>query len=164
MSDYVRIPLSKTGKRYKGLYEAIVDIEDGDLAGFNWTASIRKSSKVYATRNANHSQMHRIILERMLKRQLVTNEEVDHIDGDCLNNRRENLRLATHSQNQKNRRRNENNLSGYKGVQAHGKGWKARITSNGRNIYLGVFYTPEEAHDAYCEAAKELHGEFYNPG
>ena len=74
--------------------------------------------------------------------------------------------MATHSQNMKNRKINKNNTSGYKGVQWHkrDKKWRASIVVNKNKIHLGCFNCPKEAHDAYCRAAKELHGEFARTG
>lgn len=95
-------------------------------------------------------------------------KEVDHIDGNKLNNRIENLRSATTSQNQHNRTKYKNNTSGYKGVSFYGKNkykcWGANIQVNGKQKHLGYFLTPEEAFAAYCKAALELHGEFANTG
>lgn len=108
--------------------------------------------------------LHRVIMERVLQRSLVTGEVVDHIDGDSLNNCRSNLRLATHQQNTRNRCRHKNNKSGFKGVykdsRSGRRGWRAQITLDGKIIRLGTFKTPELAHQAYCEAAVRLHGEF----
>lgn len=86
----------------------------------------------------------------------------DHENGVTLDNRRNNLRFATSSQNAMNRRKTSANSSGYKGVHWH-KGhqkWCAQIKVNGKSIHLGYFDTPEEAHAAYCEAATRLHGDF----
>ena len=88
---------------------------------------------------------------------------VDHRNTDSLDNRIVNLREATQSENLKNRGRQVNNKSGYKGVYQRrdtGK-WSASIWSEGIERKLGSrFATAEEAHAAYCEAAKKYHGEF----
>jgi hypothetical protein len=87
---------------------------------------------------------------------------IDHRDGDASNNRWNNLRRATGSQNNANRRRSRNNTSGYKGAclcRGSGK-WRARIGREGKIIHLGTFGTPEEAHEAYLKAARKLFGEF----
>jgi hypothetical protein len=87
---------------------------------------------------------------------------VDHKDGDGLNNRRENLRLATQSQNMHNQRINRANKTGFKGVSLHkvsGK-WIAQIGLKGKTNYLGLFASPEEAHAAYCRASDQYHGDF----
>jgi hypothetical protein len=91
---------------------------------------------------------------------------VDHADGNKINNLRENLRIATKSQNGSNRGRNRNNTSGFKGVdflQSTEK-WRARIMYEGVSHHLGDFDIPEEAHAAYVCAARILFREFANGG
>ena len=86
---------------------------------------------------------------------------IDHRDGDRANNRWDNLRRATQSQNCANKRRARNNRSGFKGVTKTPSGrWSAAIQKNGRNRYLGIFTTPQEAHAAYMAEARKLFGEF----
>jgi hypothetical protein len=87
-------------------------------------------------------------------------EDVDHIDGNPSNNAIVNLREATRSQNLQNKRSRSNTSSGLKGVTWQGRKWVARIKRDGRNDYLGSFKTAEEAHAAYCAAAREAYGEF----
>lgn len=89
-------------------------------------------------------------------------KEIDHIDGNGLNNNPANLRLATKSENQHNRGANKNNTSGFKGVSQdkQTKRWTAKIRLHGKRRHLGYHSTPEEAHAAYVRAAEELHGEF----
>ncbi len=82
--------------------------------------------------------------------------EVDHRDGDGLNNVKANLRAATHAENMGNRRRNANNTSGFKGVSAKKGRWLARLA--GKDI--GLFDSPEEASEAYKKAAEKKYGEF----
>lgn len=60
--------------------------------------------------------LHRVVMSRVLGRAFEESEFVDHIDGNKLNNRRENLRLVTSKQHSRNRRISKNNTSGYKGV------------------------------------------------
>jgi hypothetical protein len=81
-------------------------------------------------------------------------EVMDHIDGDKLNNSIANLRPATKSTNGANRGPQRNNSSGFKGVKRHYRKWVAQITVNGRNTYIGLYNTPEEASTAYLIAAK----------
>lgn len=87
---------------------------------------------------------------------------IDHKNGKPDDNRLENLRDATRSRNMANRTRNIKNLSGFKGVSKRRRGsyWSARIMVNHKEMWLGQFPTPEEAHAAYCKAAQFFHGEF----
>ena len=85
---------------------------------------------------------------------------LDHIDGDGQNNRFLNLRQATHSQNSCNRGKDTSNTSGFKGVFRNRDRWTAKVMAQGTIHRLGTFDTPEEAHQAYCEAARRLHREF----
>ena len=89
-------------------------------------------------------------------------DEIDHIDGNGLNNDVENLRAATRSQNGSNRGTQTNNTSGFKGVSWHktSNKWQAVIKFDGKQRHLGYFDTPDAAHEAYKAAAKRLHGEF----
>lgn len=89
-------------------------------------------------------------------------ELIDHIDGDTLNNRIENLRPATKSTNGMNRLKQKNNTSGYKGVyfSKERKKWIAQIKINKKMKSLGGFENIEDAHQCYVEAAKNIHKEF----
>ena len=93
----------------------------------------------------------------------IGDAEIDHIDGDPSNNAISNLRLATRSQQNQNKRVRSNARSGLKGAFYHAPGkknWRSAIKVDGRLIYLGLFLTPEEAHAAYRSAAEEHFGEF----
>jgi HNH endonuclease/AP2 domain len=89
---------------------------------------------------------------------------IDHRDGDPSNNRWSNLRRATVSQNNANRRMHRNNKCGYKGVTRNqwGRFW-ATIHKAGRRLHLGTFATAQDAHAAYMAAARKLFGEFARP-
>lgn len=137
--------------------KVFIDDEDYELFNtYSWYVSkhIRDKYVKHCTKNET-IRLHRFILgiKKGDKRQ------VDHINGNTLDNRKENLRICTNSQNQMNRGKNKkNNL--YKGVtKAHGK-YQAVIIENKKRHYLGLFETPEMAHNAYCEASKKYHGEF----
>jgi Demerecviridae HNH endonuclease len=85
---------------------------------------------------------------------------IDHRDLDPSNNRLTNLRRATKSQNNANRRVCRNNASGLKGVSPDRGRWRASIRKNGRRRHLGMFPTPQAAHAAYVKAARKLFGRF----
>lgn len=92
--------------------------------------------------------------------------QIDHKDGDSLNNRRENLRIATEQQNKwAYRKPNKRGSSKYRGVRwyAPNQKWQARIQCAGEEIYLGYFVVEEDAALAYDEAAKKYFGEFACP-
>lgn len=76
------------------------------------------------------------------------------------------LRLATHAENGRNSKRQSRNTSGFKGVSwdEATKKWRASVMKDRKPVHLGYFEDPEEAHQAYCKAATELHGEFTNFG
>jgi len=147
-----KIPLTK------GKY-AVVDNED-----YAWVKSVGKwschigSSTSYARREEKGVLviMHRLIVGA--PQGLV----VDHIDGNGLNNRRENLGICTNAQNLMNRKNQRNNRSGFKGVSWHkaqGK-FRAFIYLKGRHISLGSFSKAKEAAQAYNQASLKYHGKF----
>ena len=159
--DLAYIPLTRG-------YEAVIDAADVHLVdGLNWFAKLYKrtdgTALVYAVRSQwisgggnNCIRMHRVIFCDS------GTTDVDHIDGDGLNNRRSNLRSATRAENQRNVRRSTRNSSGHKGVDwlgVSGK-WRARIRVNGESYHLGVHANIDDAVAAYAEASKRLHGQF----
>jgi AP2 domain/HNH endonuclease len=87
---------------------------------------------------------------------------IDHEDRNPLNDRIENLRPATQSQNNANKSIMSNNKCGFKGVfwEPRRYVWVARIGVNGKLIHLGQFDYAVDAHKAYCEAARKYYGEF----
>jgi hypothetical protein len=147
-------------------YVAVIDAADvPSVQGKNWCAKIDRRRDgsirtVYAVRtqrpNNHELRMHRVLLGA------PNDLEVDHKDGDGLNNRRYNLRLATVSENQRNRRLDLDNKSGIKGVCFNARlgKWRAYITHQGKNLHLGFFTFIDEAAAARSKASAELHGEF----
>lgn len=136
-------------------------VDDGDyerVARYRWRAHCHHGNW-YAVRSLGRLtiRMHRFILE--LNNPKV---QVDHKNGDGLDNTRENIRIATVAQNQYNQKRRKDNPSGYKGVnrQQRSDKWRARIKVSGRMVQLGVFVTPEEAARAYDQRASELWGDY----
>jgi|RhiMethySRZTD1v2_1073278.scaffolds.fasta_scaffold433653_2 AP2 domain. len=104
-------------------------------------------------------QSHRVIWK------LVTGKEpaetIDHIDGNPSNNRWNNLRAATFTEQQYNSPVQKNNRSGHRGVnRVHGK-WRAEIWINGKSFHLGLFDTIDAAVSVRENAARKLHGKFY---
>jgi len=89
----------------------------------------------------------------------LPNTTIDHINGNRLDNKLSNLRVATLSENLQNRGPQKNNTSGYKGVSFHAtsKKWVAWICIKKIKKYLGIYKTPELAYAAYCEAQSKFH-------
>jgi hypothetical protein len=91
-------------------------------------------------------------------------EDIDHRDRNGQNNRIDNLREATRTQNNGNCTARKTNKSGFKGVSRYARSqrrpWVAFIQIDRKNQYLGCYATPEEAHAAYMNAANEHFGEF----
>lgn len=85
---------------------------------------------------------------------------VEHRNGDGHDNRWDNLRLATRTQNSWNKTKQKDNTSGYKGVMRRNDRWVAVIRWDGNKKHLGTFDTPKEASAAYDAASKVHHGEF----
>ena len=152
-----RIPLTQ-GKF------ALVDDADYDwLVRYEWQALKETNSGLwYASRSywvdgrTYGFKMHRQIMGLSKG----DGKRVDHINGDRLDNRRCNLRLATHAENCRNRKNHSNNTSGFKGVHRQKNRWRALIRVDGKSKFLGSFLTPEDAHAAYCAAARKYFGEF----
>ena len=89
---------------------------------------------------------------------------VDHRNGDRADNRIDNLRRATNSQNGANVGPYKTNTSGFRGVSPANGRWVASISKDGHQTHIGTFGTPEEAHRAYVAKAMELFGEFARGG
>lgn len=142
-----------------GLY-AIVDDEDhARISRHDWWADVRKrTTYAYRTIRVNGRRtslrMHREVLRRC-------RGEVDHVNGDGLDNRRSNLRTATRKQNAHNSR--GNGIS-YKGVTFQPRlkryPWQARIASDGEQMHIGYYASSIEAARAYDRAARYHFGEY----
>lgn len=138
---------------------AIVDDDDFEyLNQFKWYCS----KFGYACRDVveggakKHVWMHRVVAKT------PENKSTDHINGIRLDNRKENLRHCTMIENMRNRGKQNNNTSGYKGVfwSIRAKRWRAQIVVKRKAIHLGLFDTPEDASVAYKEAEKKYFEDF----
>lgn len=133
-----------------------IDGADYDaVKGIRWKLS-RDGYAVKESYGSGYSNMHRVLM------QPPSHLFVDHIDGNKLDNRRCNLRLATPSQNAHNRGPSRNNTSGFKGViyVKREKKWRAKMTVQGKPIQIGDFKNKDDAVRAYAAASEKYHGEF----
>lgn len=135
---------------------ALVDDEDYDalVSMGSWYFN----AQGYAAREDDRLgvRMHRLLLGAS------PSQEVDHVNGNKLDNRKSNLRFCSHAENGRNRGPNLNSRSGIKGVtwcKSTGS-WSAEISKLGKKARLGRFSCPLEAADAYDQAALGLFGEF----
>jgi hypothetical protein len=145
---------------------ALVDDEDyGYLMQWKWCLRGTGLGKFYAIRGFSKSKKSNIKGSISMHRQLMKPEKgyvIDHLDGNTLNNQKNNLRICTNSQNLMNRNKTVKNLSGYKGVSYDKKmnKFRAQIVCNRKRHYLGLYVNPVDAAYVYNQAAIKLHGEF----
>ncbi len=146
--------------------QAIVDDENFQfLNNFKWHASLSRGN-YYALRSDYYSpnKAYHISMARTVMGVTDPHIKIDHKNGNTLDNRKENLRLASNQTNARNRTRIEKtNTSGYRGVSFYKKtgSWMAYIREdNGKQKNLGYFSTPKEAALAFDKAAKTIYGEF----
>lgn len=159
IASYREIPITR------GLVTRVDEEEYARFTKGKWQALIGTSGKVYAYRKTSRKEgprrieyLHRLVMNA------GPGEQVDHRDGDGLNNQRSNLRLCTNQQNGANRGKTRVNQSGRKGVIIMPSGrLQAIVRFNGKNIYLGIYDDLDVAANAYLKKAKELFGEFARP-
>jgi hypothetical protein len=159
----IRIPLTRG-------YCAIVDDDvRGEVEKHHWHATNTKKNPtwyarttIHAGKEQTHLRMHRFIMAIYLGRPIEKNEQVDHKNRNGLDNRRENLRLATPSQNHANQRRICPKTSIYKGVYWNKSRckWGAHIKVNQVGKGLGFFECEKDAAMVYNSAAIHFFGEF----
>lgn len=143
-----------------GIFEILIDKEDQErVMQYNW--SISKSSTDYFRVETRLPTQKLIRLHRFIMKVGPGESEVDHINGNPLDNRKSNLRLATRDQNMRNIRPDRKNKHGYIGVYNEGKRFKACISVNNKTVHVrGSFDTAVEAAKARDLLAYETSGEF----
>lgn len=139
---------------------AVVDDEDySKLSKENWcfVKSHNPGSSGYARRTSYKPKRKNILMHREIMGEKF-GYEIDHINGDGLDNRKDNLRLVTHSENLRNAKLFINKTSKYRGVsmKKNKNRWRAQITANYERIHIGYFDTEEEASEAYRKKRNEI--------
>lgn len=151
MSKIIEIPLTK------GLF-ALIEEKDFEIVGkHKWYARKGKNTYYATSTRCKTLHMHRLIMD--VGDRLT---HIDHKNSNGLDNRRDNLRLATCAQNNCNKRANKG-TSNFKGIHWNksNKKWTAQITKPGLPTkHIGNFISEIDAALAYNKAAKEMHGEF----
>jgi hypothetical protein len=146
-------------------WHTLVSAADFDrVATHRWQAAQSDSGKRREVRRNRGPKKKTLLLHRVIL-DAPDGVLVDHINGNPLDNRRENLRLCSRSENSRNQRKLRETASKYKGVSPNrisGR-FRAFIWLNNKQIYLGTYMTEIEAALAYNEAARRLHGEFASP-
>lgn len=146
-------------------YVVVVDAEDHQwLSAFKWCAQVVRGGRlVYAMRSDYTNGKQRTVLMHREILWAMPGEQADHVNGDTLDNRRSNLRIATVSENQHNmgshREVGTSILKGVSWDSRRGK-WLARISLDGKKRHLGYFEREGHAAHAYDAAARELFGEY----
>ena len=150
------------GSRSKAFGDGIKFIIDNDdyekfVKGYSFKLSVAG----YVVYSSNNDGLHNKYLHRMIMGD-PDGKDIDHINRNPLDNRRENLRICTHQQNSFNRTKNSNNTSGYKCVyfDKRYKKFQAYISIHGKRKSLGYFDSAEKASECYKQAALKHHGEF----
>lgn len=151
----IKVPLSQQGK-HAGQYVALIDDIDKDLLDSRWRVFIKTTIQYARLSDGDMPMMHNIIAERMG----LSGKNIIHLNNDGLDNRRNNLAVASNSERGANAKLWSHNKTGYRGVCVQSGRFKAQICVNGERKYLGLFDTVEEAAIAYNEAALEHFGEF----
>ena len=141
---------------------ALVDDDDYDeLSAFKWCAIKMRGGAYYAARSVIPKRL--VLMHRQILGLTDPKIQGDHRNHDTLDNRRENIRAATHSQNQQNRPGlDSHNTSGFRGVSWNKKRkkWVANIGVGGKYKYLGLFTDINKAAAVYSAANRKYFGEF----
>jgi len=132
---------------------ALVDDDQYEfLMQWKWQAQ-KDGNTYYAVRSLSigNGKQHMIKMHHKIIGSPPKSFEVDHRNGQGLDNQRHNLRFVTHRQNQQNRRNGKKKTSQYSGVYWHkaSEKWMARIQINGKENYLGLFVDEFEAFKTY---------------
>ena len=144
---------------------ALVDDEDFDaLNKYKWHFGSRYVRRCIYIGGGRKNQKNKILLMHRVIMNTPDELVTDHINGNTLDNRKENLRICTNAENIRKGKMPKSNTSGFMGVSwsTEKRKWVARIQFNYKQIIIGYFKDKEDAAKAYDTKAKELFGKFCN--
>lgn len=144
---------------------AFVDDEDFErLNEFKWIAWKRPNQEKWYALKDSRREKYETSADRKMEHHIIDvpcGLMVDHKNGNGLDNRKENLRIATYQENAFNRKKaSSKTTSRFKGVTRKGNKWQASIGVDRKTIYLGRYDNEESAAAAYDKKATELHGQY----
>jgi len=151
-----------TGKYGKGKFVLLDDEDYLILNRWKWCLHSNYATRTQFIGKVDGKQITKTIRMHQQILKPPKNKQIDHINGNKLDNRRSNLRFASVSQNSYNRGIQKNNTSGFKGVYWHKykKKWQTYIQANKKLVYLGDYLDKFKAAKVYNKWAIKLHGEF----
>lgn len=161
VSCYMKLfPLTAKRAGHKGFIVGYTKVDDEDYTmlkkiGIKWHVAIAAKGKAPYVRSTTLGKMHRFILKP------PKDKQVDHINGDTLDNRKSNLRLCTRFENMANMKKLAKNTSGYKNIEIRKKGvYNVYFNKQNKRIRVGTFYELDIAIQERNKALKKHHGEF----
>lgn len=158
--EFVLVPLTQ------GQFAKVNPWRIDEVARYKWYAKWSKDTCSFYAYRKGYPGGGKVIMVAMHRSLLGLTHgdqrQGDHRNCDTLDNRDDNLRVASQVQNSGNQRLRKSNTSGYKGVSWDGRcrKWVAMTRFEGKKVNLGRFSNPEDAHHAYCSAIRANLGEF----
>ncbi len=157
----IRQKINVSTPKYPNKFVLVDDEDFKQLAQHKWSAT-REGRNYYAVRAVKNKKTGRWSTLKM-QRQLMQakkGQEVDHKNGEGLDNQRYNLRFCTGTENKRNRKKPQGCISKFKGVVKRRSKWSARIQKGDKVMYLGVYKSEVDAAKTYDKMAIRLFGEF----
>ena len=149
-----------------GIHDVLIDDDDYEkIKDYKWNV-LKKSNGIYiiCTARTADRKRHTLRMQRVIMN-CNSGMDVDHVNGNTLDNRKSNLRICTHTENMRNMSKRKNVTSVYKGVyfnKSRNK-WTASIRINGTLKHLGHYKTEDQAAISYNISAVKYFGEFARP-
>lgn len=144
-------------------YPVLIDDDDLSIVQrYRWYTMASKDNLIYflSFYKQNGKRITVSLHREIANCQYNDGKYVDHKNGNTFDNRKGNLRICTMKENVRNRKLCRTSTTGFKSVTKVRGRYRARIGVDDKRIHLGYFDTPEQAHQAYCAAAKKYYGEY----